>query len=80
MFLVDRPNITYIYDEIATAEGGELQLRITSGPREIRMVGPKNTIFAYVFFQYSRAPGREGPVGRVARVTPDRCFGVRVLN
>ena len=43
------------------------------------MVGPENNIFAYVF-RYPRAPGRGGPVGRVARVTPIRSFCVRVLK
>ena len=49
------------------------------GALRIHMVGPKNIIFAYVF-RYSRAPGRGGPVGRVARVPPERSFGVRVLK
>ena len=79
MFLVDRPNITYIYEEIAGAEVGELQRRITSGHREIRMFGPENIIFVDDS-RYPGAPGRGGPVGRVARVTPNRSFCVRVLK
>ena len=43
------------------------------------MVGPENTSFAYVF-GYPGAPGRGGPVGRVARVPPEKIFGVRVLK
>ena len=70
MFLVDRPDINYIYEEIAGAEVGELQRRITSGGAEICMVGPENAIFAYVI-RYIGAPGRGGPVGRVARVFPE---------
>ena len=79
MFLAGRPNITCIYEEIAGAEVGELQLRIICGPREIRMVGPENAIFVDDS-RYPGAPGRGGPVGRVARVTPNRSFCVRVLK
>ena len=61
---------TYLQRKSHPTAAGELQLRLTSGAREIRMVGPENTIFAYVF-RYPRAPGRGGPVGRVARVFPE---------
>ena len=79
MFLVDRPNITYICEENASTAAGELQWRITFGPREIRMFGPENIIFVDDS-RYPGAPGRGGPVGRVARVTPNRSFCVRVLK
>ena len=79
MFLVDRPNIIYIYGENALAAGWGLHGRITSGPRGILMFGPENAIFVDDP-RYSGGPGREGPVGRVARVTPNRSFCVRVLK
>ena len=79
MFLVGRKNITYIYEEIAGAEVVELQLRIMSGPQGILMFWPENAIFVDDS-RYPGAPGRGGPVGRVARVTPNRSFCVRVLK
>ena len=43
------------------------------------MFWPENTIFVHDS-RYPGAPGRGGPVGRVARVSPNRSIGVRVLK
>ena len=44
MFLVDRPNIIYVYEEIAGAEVGELQLRIILAHEKYACSGRK-TLF-----------------------------------
>ena len=47
--------------------------------RGILMFWLENAIFVDDS-RYPGAPGRGGPVGRVARVPPERSFGVRVLK
>ena len=61
MCFAGRTDTTYIYDEIRPAAGGGLQLRLTSGPREITHVVAENAIFVEDF-RYLGDPGGGGPV------------------
>ena len=69
MFLVDRPNIIYIYEEIASTAAGELQLRITLALEKYAWSGRK-TLFLLMFFDVRELRVEGVRWGGVARVSP----------
>ena len=63
---------THIYDGNQCAQRGGLQLRLTSGHREITHVVPEYAI-SVEDFRVSGDPGGGGPVD-ASRVSPNRSF------